>query len=358
MLEVRDLHVRFGQVQAVGGVDLDLPEGPYGLGLVGESGSGKTTIARALLRLLSADQGSIRFEGQSVTELRGRRLKAFRRSVQVVLQDPDESLDPRMRVGAAISEVLKTHRVVPRQLIADRVQQLLLEVGLRPEHARRYPHQVSGGQRQRAAIARALAVEPRLLILDEPTSALDVTVQARILALIERLRVERRLTYLLVSHNLAIVQRLCEEISVLYLGRVAESGPTPDVLARPAHPYTVALRSAVPNLDAARRGAHVPLRGDPPDAANLPSGCTFHPRCPAAIDRCQTERPELREVGSRRWAACHRAETVLAGEAGLMRPAGPDGGKSRDNRKETNEDSLHHSRPDGGKRASSPSGTA
>jgi len=314
ILEARDLRVRFGQVQAVGGIDLDLPEGPYGLGLVGESGSGKTTIARALLRLLPADQGSIRFEGRSVRELRGQRLREFRRSVQVVLQDPDESLDPRMRLGTAIREVLRTHRVVPREAVADRVRELLLEVGLLPEHARRYPHQVSGGQRQRAAIARALAVEPRLLILDEPTSALDVTAQARILALIERLRREHQLTYLLVSHNLAIVQRLCEDVSVLYLGRVAESGPTRDVLGRPAHPYTVALRSAVPRLDAAGRGpAHVPLRGDPSDAANLPSGCTFHPRCPAVIDRCRTERPELREVGPRRQSACHRAEAVLAG---------------------------------------------
>lgn len=320
ILTAKRLGVRYGAVQAVADVDLELPEGPYGLGLVGESGSGKTTIARALLRLLRPESGEIVFEGRDIRELRGRRLAKFRRDVQVVLQDPDESLDPRMRLGTAIGEVLRTHRIVPRHQVDDRVGELLEEVDLSPDHSSRYPHQVSGGQRQRAAIARALAVQPRLLILDEPTSALDVTVQARVLALIERLRTERRLTYLLVSHNLAVVQRLCEDVAVLYLGRIVEEGPTHEVLGRPAHPYTVVLRSAVPQVDASGKGmTYVPLHGDPPDAANLPSGCAFHPRCPLAFDRCLIERPELHQIASDRRAACHRAEAVLAGDAQLKR---------------------------------------
>jgi oligopeptide/dipeptide ABC transporter ATP-binding protein len=311
LLAVRDLEVRFHQVRAVDGVSFELPPGPFGLGLVGESGSGKTTVGRALLRLVPLAGGEVLLEGRDVTRLRGRHLKAYRRAVQIVLQDPDSTLDPRMRVQGAIGEALRAHRIVPAGRVSERVRELLHEVGLQAEHARRLPHQLSGGQRQRVSIARALAVEPRLLVLDEPTSALDVTAQAHVLELIQRLRAERQLTYLLVSHNLAVVGELCERTAVMYLGRIVELGPTGQLLERPAHPYTRALRSAVPEIDAAARRARLPIEGEPGSSADLPSGCVFHPRCPLAIDRCRSERPVLREVTPGQSAACHRAEEVL-----------------------------------------------
>jgi peptide/nickel transport system ATP-binding protein len=316
LLEVEDLHVRFGNVRAVAGVSVSLPAGPFGLGLVGESGSGKTTLARALLRLVPAERGAIRLDGQDVLHLRGAELREYRRAVQIVFQDPTTSLDPRVRVGAAVAEALRSHGIVPKAKIRGRVDELLSEVGLADGFVGRYPHQLSGGQRQRVAIARALSVEPRVLALDEPTSALDVTVQARILELIGKLRKERGLAYVLVSHNLAVVEQLCEETAVLYLGKIVEQGPTEELLARPAHPYTVALRSAVPEIDLAARRSRVVLPGTVPDPANQPPGCPFHPRCPMAIDRCRVEVPQLREVGPGRTVACHRAEDVLAGETG------------------------------------------
>ena len=269
LLDVRDLSVRYGDREVVHGVSFAVEPGPFGLGLIGESGSGKTTIARAILRLTAAAGGSVAFEGTDVAQLRGRALRAYRRSVQVVLQDGSEALDPRMRVGASIAEALATHDIVPRGERAGRVADLLGEVGLEEQHARRYPHQLSGGQRQRVIIARALAVEPRLLILDEPTSALDVTVQARVLALIERLRRERGLAYLLISHNLAIVDRLCERCVVLRDGVIVEAGPTAQVLDQPQDPHTRALLDAVPQLPAPLHSADADLRlqaqGSPSD---------------------------------------------------------------------------------------------
>jgi oligopeptide/dipeptide ABC transporter ATP-binding protein len=215
-----------------------------------------------------------------------------------------------MRVGAAITEALRAHAVVDRGGSHGRVIELLASVGLQPEHAGRLPHQLSGGQRQRVAIARALAVEPRLLVLDEPTSALDVTVQAQVLELIARLREKRSLAYLLISHNLAVIERLCEQIAVLYLGQVVEQGDARRVLARPVHPYTQALRAAVPELSEELPRPET-RRADPPDPAAPPPGCRFHPRCPLVIDRCREERPVLRPVGGR-LTACHRAEVSLA----------------------------------------------
>jgi len=209
LLEIAGLSVRFGPVRAVDGVSLELPAGPFGLGLVGESGSGKTTIGRAVLRLARISGGQIRFEGADLATLRGRALQDYRRAAQIVFQDPDTSLDPRMRVGSSIREALHAHHVVPRRLSAERARDLLAEVGLDPGFTSRYPHQLSGGQRQRVAIARALSVQPRLLVLDEPTSALDVRAQARVLGLIARLRAERKLSYLLITHNVAIVSELC-----------------------------------------------------------------------------------------------------------------------------------------------------
>jgi oligopeptide/dipeptide ABC transporter ATP-binding protein len=313
LLEVTDLAVRFGPVRAVDEVSLRLAAGPFGLGLVGESGSGKSTIGRAVVRLVAAAGGQIRFEGKDVAALRGSALKRYRRAAQIVFQDPDNSLDPRMRIGASVAEPLIAHRIVARRLAAGRARELLAEVGLDPELAGRYPHQLSGGQRQRVAIARALSVQPRLLVLDEPTSAIDVKAQARILRLIAELRAGRKLAYLLITHNLGIVSELCEQTAVLYLGRVVESGPTSELLNVPAHPYTQALRSAVPEIDMAARRSRLVLPGEPPDAASPPPGCVFHPRCPLAIDRCATEVPALREVRPGRQAACHRAEEVLAG---------------------------------------------
>jgi oligopeptide/dipeptide ABC transporter ATP-binding protein len=323
LLEIENLAVRFGPVRAVNGVSLELPAGPFGLGLVGESGSGKTTIGRAVLRLVTITGGQIRFDGTDLAALRGRSLKGYRRAAQIVFQDPDNSLDPRMRVGAAITEALLAHQVVPRQRAGERTSALLREVGLDPEFAGRYPHQLSGGQRQRVAIARALSVEPRMLVLDEPTSALDVRAQAHILRLIGRLREERRLAYLLITHNLAVVSELCEQTAVLYLGHLVESGPTSDLLSTPAHPYTLALRSAVPEVNPDRRASRVVLAGEPPDAANPPAGCVFHPRCPMAIDVCRVQVPSLQQVLPGRLAACHRSADMLAGVQVPPQPLAP-----------------------------------
>jgi len=313
LLQISDLMVRFGPVRAVDGVSLDVAAGPFGLGLVGESGSGKSTIGRAVLRLVRSSGGSIMFAGKDVSTLGGAALKTYRRQAQIVFQDPDNSLDPRMPIGATIAEVLRAHQVVPRREITDHVASLLAEAGLDPAFARRHSHQLSGGQRQRVAIARALSVEPRLLVLDEPTSALDVRTQAHILKLIARLRFERELSYLLITHTFGVVSELCEQTAVLYLGKIAEIGDTKVLLRAPAHPYTVALRSAVPEVDVAGRRSRIVLPGDPPDAANPPSGCVFHPRCPLAVARCRTEVPVLRDAVPGHRVACHRAEDVLAG---------------------------------------------
>jgi peptide/nickel transport system ATP-binding protein len=314
LLEVDDLEVTFGEVRAVDHVSFEVGAGPFGLGLVGESGSGKTTIARAVVRLVDADGGRIRFGGADVLELRGGALRRFRQAAQIVFQDTDGTLDPRMRVGTALAEAVTAHRKLARPVVSERVDALLDEVGLESRHRRRFPHQLSGGQRQRVAIARALAVEPRLLVLDEPTSALDVTVQARVLDLIARLRDEHALAYLLISHNLAVVERLCEESVVLYRGKVAEAGPTRLLLTRPAHPYTQALRAAVPEIEAGQRLRGGAAPGGRGRTEGAPAACPYFGRCPLAVERCRVEVPALRDVDGRR-VACHRAEEALAGAA-------------------------------------------
>lgn len=311
LLTVTGLHVRFGPVRAADGVSFQLPRGPFGVALVGESGSGKSTVGRAILRLAPVSGGTVRFEDQDVLRLRGRDLRDYRRAAQMVFQDADGSLDPRMRIGTAIREVLTAHQMPERG--PSRVAGLLAEAALDPALASRYPHQLSGGQRQRAVIARALAVSPRLLVLDEPTSALDVTAQARILRLIVSLRASRSLAYLLITHNLAIIPDLCEETIVLYLGRIAETGPTPALLAAPAHPYTLALRSAIPEIDTNSRRSRIILPGTPPSGTVPPPGCVFHPRCPLAVAECTVTPPPLQEITPGRHVACHRAEEVLAG---------------------------------------------
>jgi oligopeptide/dipeptide ABC transporter ATP-binding protein len=320
MLTVEALNVRYGRVHAVRDFRLRVPDDAHAVGLVGESGSGKSTIVKAILQLVPADSGAITYDDVRVGELKGRHLHAYRRAVQIVPQDTDASLNPRMRVRSAIAEVLRAHDVARGSALQEHVTRLLEDVGLEREHGDRLPHQLSGGQRQRVAIARALAVEPRLLLLDEPTSALDVTVQDRILALLERLREERRVSYLFVSHNLAVVNRLCESVAVLYLGHLVERGATSAVLFRPAHPYTVALRSAVPVLRKPSDGpGRLVLHGPTPDAAHPAQGCVFHPRCPLAIDRCRSESPALRSLDDRS-VACHRADEVLAGALARPRP--------------------------------------
>ncbi|GAA5076005.1 peptide/nickel transport system ATP-binding protein [Thermocatellispora tengchongensis] len=320
-LAAEDVTLGYGGRAVVHGVTLAVDEG--GVGLIGESGSGKTTLARALLGLLRPLSGRVLYEGRDLAGLGRRELAGFRGAVQPVFQDGSEALDPRMRVGSSIAEALTAHHRMGAAERKARIAELLTDVGLDPEHAGRRPHQLSGGQRQRAVIARALAVRPRALVLDEPTSALDVTVQARILDLLSRLREEHGLGYLLITHNLAVVDRLCRTSHVLFAGRVVESGPTRDLLTRPAHPYTHALRAAVPTLARASDPGEPDEAGGPggPDlgravrlaeAPAADAGCAFRHRCPLAIPRCSQETPILDKMDGRR-VACHRAEEVLAG---------------------------------------------
>ncbi|MEV4297885.1 ABC transporter ATP-binding protein [Microbispora rosea] len=320
LLAAEGVTLAYGTTAVVHDVSLAVDEG--GVGLIGESGSGKTTLARALLGLMRPRSGVVRYGAGDLAGL-GRAGRAeFRRAVQPVFQDGSEALDPRMTAGASIAEALTTHHRMSRAERADRVAVLLADVGLDPALAARRPHEMSGGQRQRVAIARALAVEPRLLVLDEPTSALDVTVQARILDLLERLAAEHGLGYLLITHNLGVVGRLCRTSSVMFAGRVVESGPTGELLTRPAHPYTRALRDAVPRL-----GGEPPRAAGRTEAAAAESGCPFRLRCPLAVDRCREETPQAREVEGRK-VACHRAEEVLQTPASA--PRVPHGGETPD----------------------------
>lgn len=294
-------------VRAVDGVSFELGRGET-LALVGESGSGKSTLARTLLRLEEPDGGSVRFDGLDVLALEGEALRALRRRMQIVFQDASGALNPRMRVGDAVAEGLEIHRLCRPEERPARVQALLQEVGLDPGLADRYPRALSGGQRQRVVIARALAVEPSFLILDEPVSALDVSVQAQVLTLLLDLQQRRGLSYLYIAHDLAVVRQVAHRVAVMYLGRLVETGPTEEVLAAPAHPYTQALVSAVPALVGGSESGRIVLSGDPPSPLARPAGCAFHPRCfhPARDARCTTERPELRPAGPGQ-AACHHA---------------------------------------------------
>lgn len=312
LMSVEDLHVVFGRsdaaVRAVNGVSFSVSHGEC-LGLVGESGCGKSTLARTLVQLERPADGQIRFEERDVPALSGSALIDFRRQVQMVFQDPFGSLNPRMTVGRALREVLGVHRICGRAERGARVRDLLEAVGLDADYAERFPHEFSGGQRQRIGIARALALEPRLLILDEPVSALDVSVQVQILNLLKDLQRDRHLTYLLVAHDLAVVRYLADRILVMYLGRIVESGPASQVYQRPLHPYTMALLAAVP--DAARSLAEGPrdprrfvLQGDVPSPSEAGPGCPFEPRCPFAQERCREEDPSLLEVEPGRGAAC------------------------------------------------------
>ncbi|OZI81089.1 ABC transporter ATP-binding protein [Bordetella genomosp. 6] len=297
-------------VRAVDDVSFDVPRNTI-VGLVGESGSGKTTTGRALLRLFAPTGGRITFDGADITHLSEKQMLPWRRRMQIVFQDPYASLNPRMTVAEILGEALDTHGLA-RQRRDARIVELLERVGLHGDHRRRYPHEFSGGQRQRIGIARALAVEPEFIVADEPVSALDVSVQAQVLNLLQDLQRDLGLTMLFVAHDLAVVDYLCEEVVVMYLGRVMERGPTRQVYARPRHPYTRALLSAAPVPDPRAPRARILLQGEIPSPINPPSGCVFRTRCPHAAEVCAQTPPPARDLGDGHYAACARLDEIGA----------------------------------------------
>ncbi len=294
-----------GIVKAVDGVSFSLSESEI-LGVVGESGCGKSTLARLILRLERPDGGCILFKGRDITMCKEREMREFRRRVQIVFQDPFSSLNPRMKVGTMLMEPLLVHRLVPSKRVArDRVASLLERVGLSTQDMERYPHQFSGGERQRIGIARALVLDPQVVVADEPTSSLDVFVQAQVVNLMLGLMEERRLSYVFISHNLSLVGQIAHRIMVLYLGRVMEAGPAHQLMEEPLHPYTQVLLDSIPAPDPKEAHLHrLPPLGDVPSPINPPPGCPFHPRCPQAQEVCRREAPSLCSLGDRE-VACH-----------------------------------------------------
>jgi oligopeptide/dipeptide ABC transporter ATP-binding protein len=301
-------------VTAVEGVSFSLAAGTT-LALVGESGCGKTTLGRLVLPLIDPTAGRIRFDGRDVTQLKERELRPLRRHAQLIFQDPYASLNPRMTIGQILTEPLALHAVVSPSGRAERVAKLLSLVGLDPRAARRYPHEFSGGQRQRIAIARALAVEPKLIVCDEPVSALDVSIRAQVLNLLRDLQHRLGLAYIFISHDLAVVKHLADRIAVMHLGRIVEIGPNAALFADPRHPYTRALLSAIPLPAPGLPRKRIILHGEMPSALHPPTGCAFHTRCPVAIAQCTTVRPEL--AGNGHATACHRAGELPPAQLGV-----------------------------------------
>ena len=313
LLDVRNLVKHFpidnslDVVKAVDGVSFDIKSGET-LGLVGESGCGKSTVGRCLLRLHEPTSGEVLFEGKNIVGLPNREMQTLRREMQIIFQDPYASLNPRLSILSIVSEPLKIHGIGNKKEQAERVGDLLKKVGLDPNYMRRYPHEFSGGQRQRIGIARALALNPKLIICDEPVSALDVSVQAQVVNLLQDLQAEFGLTYLFISHGLAVVEHISNRVAVMYLGKIVEIAEGRELYDNPLHPYTKALLSAIPVPDPKKKRERIILKGDVPTPINPPSGCRFRTRCPFAIEECAKVVPELREIQPNHFAACIRVE--------------------------------------------------
>jgi oligopeptide/dipeptide ABC transporter ATP-binding protein len=315
LLDVKDLKKYFpikggifsktiGYVYAVDGVNFYLHEGES-LGLVGESGCGKSTTARAILRLIDPTEGKIFFEGKDICQFDHKEMRSVRRNMQIVFQDPYASLDPRRTVEQIVGEPLDVFHISTKKERRERIAYLLKKVGLSPEHARRYPHEFSGGQRQRIGIARALALNPKLIIGDEPVSALDVSIQAQVINLLEDIQKEFKLSYIIIAHDLAVVEHICDRIAVMYLGRIVELAKDKDLYTSPIHPYTIALLSAVPIPDPNISKKRIILEGDVPSPIRPPEGCHFHTRCPRKKEVCEKTVPKLTEIKEGHFVACH-----------------------------------------------------